>query len=270
MTERTILITGATSGLGRALAQSLSTSPGRLILHGQDQAKLEDLRTDLAGATASIDTLRADLADLSQVRGLAREVAELTDHLSVLVNNAGIGKGATDRRKVSADGYKLRLAVNHLAAFALSLDLLPLLRAGAPSRIVHVASGAQQPIDRADLHLERGYTGSRAYAQSKLAMITCGFVLARRLPAEEVTVNSLHPATLMPTRMVMEGYGHTVDDLASGVAATQRLIEAEDVAGVTGAYFSGTERARALSQAYDADFQEWLWQVSAELTGTDL
>lgn len=270
MTERTILITGATSGLGYGLARALSTSPGRLILHGRDRGKLEELRTDLAGAAAIIDTVHADLADLSQVRGLARQVADMADHLSVLVNNAGIGKGATDRREVSADGNELRLAVNHLAPFALSLDLLPLLRAGAPSRIVHVASGAQQPIDRTDLQLEQGYTGSRAYAQSKLAMITCGFVLAQRLPAEQVTVNSLHPATLMPTRMVKEGYGHTVDDLATGVAATQRLIEADDVAGVTGAYFSRTEPTRALSQAYDDDFQRWLWRVSAQLTGADL
>src|SRR5699024_8724959 len=136
--------------------------------------------------------------DLAQVRAMPDAVADLTDRLDVLVNNAGIGSGADDTRELSADGYELRLAVNHLAPFALTLRLLPLLEVGAPSRIVNVASGAQQVPDLDDLHLVHGYSGSRAYAQSKLAMITAGFVLSGKLPPEVVTVNSLHPATLMP------------------------------------------------------------------------
>lgn len=266
--ERTVLITGATSGLGRELARSLSADPGRLILHGRDQAALEELRGELSGAAAEIATVSADLADQSQVRDMAEEVAALTDQLTVLVNNAGIGKGSHDQRELSTDAFELRLAVKHLAPFALTLRLLPLLRTGAPSRIVNVASGAQESIDPHDLHLQRDYTGSRAYAQSKTAMITFGFALAEQLPPHVTTVNSLHPATLMPTRMVREGYGFTVDDLKSGVTATQRLIEAQDVEGVSGAYFSGTERAQAIPQAYDTDFQRWLWQVSQDLTGT--
>lgn len=290
--ERVILITGATSGLGRELARTLSTEPGRLILHGRDPAKLEGLRAELArgdddpGASAAgadsgddpgtprsratIDTVAADLSDMARVRGLADDVAGMTDHLSVLVNNAGVGKGSGDRRELSREGLELRLAVNHLAPFALSLRLLPLLRAGAPSRIVNVASGAQEPVDRDDLHLQHGYSGSRAYGQSKSAMITCGFVLADKVPAEVVTVNSLHPASLMPTRMVEEGYGFTIDDLATGVAATRRLVDSDDVAGVTGEYFSGTERSRAIPQTYEFEFRSWLWQVSEDLTGTSL
>lgn len=268
--QRVILLTGATSGLGRELARALSTAPGRLILHGRDRARLEALGAELDGSAAAIDTVVADLAELAQVRHMASSVSALTGHLSVLVNNAGIGKGRRDERELSADGFELRLAVNHLAPFALTLRLLPLLRAGAPSRVVNVASGAQQPLDRRDPHLENGYTGSRAYAQSKLAMIASGFVLARELAAASTTVNSLHPATLMPTRMVEEGYGYTVDDLATGVTATQRLVESDDVAGVSGAFFSGTERSRAAPQAYEPDFQQWLWQLSEELTGTTL
>src|SRR5699024_11730504 len=95
---------------------------------------------------ATIDTVRADLSDLSQVRQLADDVFELTDHLDVLVNNAGIGKGADDTRQESADGFELRFAVNHLAPFALTLQLLPLLGTGAPGRVVHVASGGQRPL----------------------------------------------------------------------------------------------------------------------------
>lgn len=268
--DRTILITGATSGLGRELARTLSTAGGRLILHGRDPEKLDSLRTELAASSAVIDTVAADLSDLAQVRSLAADVAELTDHLSVLVNNAGLGKGSDDTRQVSPDGFELRLAVNHLAPFALSLRLLPLLEAGAPSRIVHVASGAQQPLDLDDPHMEYGYSGSRAYAQSKLAMVATGFVLAERIPAEVTTLNSLHPATLMPTRMVQEGYGYTVDDLSSGVAATRHLIESDAVAGVSGQYFSGTEQAEAHPEAYNPETQQRLWQLSQELTGTSL
>lgn len=268
--ERTILITGATSGLGRELARELSDQPGRLILHGRDPEKLDALRAELDESQAVIDGVAADLSEQSQVARLAADVGALTDHLNVLVNNAGIGKGAEDTRELSPDGFELRLAVNHLAPFALTLRLLPLLETGMPSRIVNVASGAQQPLDFDDPHLDRGYSGDRAYAQSKLAMITTGFLLAEKLPADVITVNSLHPATLMPTRMVAEGYGHTVDDLATGVAATRRLIESEELDGVSGRYFSRTEEARASAEAYDAEIRRRLWQISEELTGTTL
>lgn len=268
--DRTILITGATSGLGRELARTLSTDPGRLILHGRDPAKLESLRAELDESEAAIDTVTADLAEQSHVRQLAADVAELTDHLNVLVNNAGIGKGSDDTRQLSPDGFELRLAINHLAPFALTLRLLPLLEIGAPSRIVNVASGAQQPVDFEDPHLEHDYSGSRAYAQSKLAMIATGFLLAERLPADVVTVNSLHPASLMPTAMVDEGYGYTVDDLETGVAATQRLIDSAELEGVTGRYFSRAEEAEASAEAYDPEVQRRLWEISEELTNTVL
>lgn len=268
--DRTILITGATSGLGRAVAHELAAQPGRLILHGRNTARLNDLKTDLHTSTATIDVVVAELDDLAQVRQLADDVFELTDHLDVLVNNAGIGKGATDDREVSADGYELRLAVNHLAPFVLTLRLLPLLETGAPSRIVNVASGAQEPVDFDDPQLEHDYSGNRAYGQSKFAMIATGFMLAQKLPPEVMTVNSLHPATLMPTRMVEEGYGHTVDELQTGVDAVLRLIESAALDAVTGQYFSIQQRTDAHPQAYESDVQQRLWDLSEQLTGARL
>lgn len=268
--ERTLFITGATGGLGRGLALALSTRPGRLILHGRDDEKLAALRAELRDARAGIDTVKADLSEQAQVHRLAEELAGLTDHLSVLVNNAGVGPGRGDQRELSPDGAELRLAVNHLAPFALSIRLLPLLRKGAPSRIVNVASGAQQALDFDDLHLEKDYSGLRAYSQSKLALITTGFVLAEHLPAEEVTVNSLHPGSLMPTAMVKEAWGYTRDSLETGIEATLRLIESPEVEGVTGAYFSGTQQTEARPQAYDPEARRKLWSVSEELTRTRL
>ena len=264
----TILLTGATSGLGRAVAETLATREHtRLILHGRSPDRLHELAADLAEAPADIVLVTADLGDLQQVNQLAEDVAAVTDHLDVLVHNAGVGKGATDTREVSADGYELRFAVNHLAPFALTQRLLPLLETGAPSRIVNVASGAQQPIDFSDPQLEHGYSGNRAYAQSKFAMVAYGFALSKTLLADVVTVNSLHPATLMPTRMVAEGYGRTVDELQTGVDAVVNLIENPALAGITGQYFSIQQPAAAHRETYDLETQRTLWQLSEELTG---
>jgi NAD(P)-dependent dehydrogenase (short-subunit alcohol dehydrogenase family) len=261
----TVLITGATDGLGRALAQRLAGEGHPLVLHGRDAGKLADTAAALGGA--EVHTVLADLADLGQVRKLADDVRGLTDRLDVFVSNAGIGSGlpAGRTRMTSVDGHELRFAVNYLAGFLLTLELLPLLRASAPARIVHVASLGQHPLDFDDLMLERGYSGGRAYAQSKLAQIMSGFELAGRLPATEVTVNSLHPGTYMPTKIVLQEIGSSVDTLENGVGATARLAVGADVAGVTGRFFDRMREARADEQAYDAAARRELWRRSLEL-----
>jgi NAD(P)-dependent dehydrogenase (short-subunit alcohol dehydrogenase family) len=267
--ERTVLITGATDGLGCALAHQLAGDGLAVILHGRDPHKLE--RTaESVGRTAGIDqppTVVADLADLAQVRRLASEVQAATDRLDVLVNNAGIGAGEPDGRdrRVSADGYELRFAVNYLSTFLLTLELLPMLRRSAPARIVHVASIRQDPLDFDDLMLERSYNGIQAYGQSKLAQVIFGFDLADRIPASEVTVNSLHPATYMPTKMVLAEVGYSIDSLESGVATTSRLVSDSDLAGTTGKFFDRAREAKANAQAYDNTVRAELWQRSLEL-----
>jgi NAD(P)-dependent dehydrogenase (short-subunit alcohol dehydrogenase family) len=266
-----VLITGATDGLGRALAGALAADGARLLLHGRDAARLEQAADDIAarGAAARPLTFLADLADLAQVRKLALDVQQATTRLDVLVSNAGIGSGrpAGRERGTSADGYELRFAVNYLAGFLLTLELLPLLRRSAPARIVNVASLGQHAIDFDDIMITRGYSGSRAYGQSKLAQIMSGFELAGRLPAAEVTVNSLHPATYMPTKMVLQEIGRQVDTLETGTAATRRLVSDPALAGVTGRFYDRTREATASPPAYDAGARAALWQRSLELTG---
>ncbi len=269
--QQAIFITGATDGLGLALANRLAADGVTLILHGRDRRKL-DHTADGIGAVPGVDrprTVLADLADLAQVRTLADDVRQATDRLDAFVSNAGIGSGEPDgpTRRVSADGYELRFAVNYLAGFLLTLELLPLLRASAPARIVNVASIGQHPLDFSDLMLERGYSGTRAYGQSKLAQIMSGFELASRLPASEVTVNSLHPATYMPTKIVLDEIGYSVDSIDEGVAATRRLVSDAALAQVTGKFFDRTREARANPQAYDAGARAELWRRSLELTG---
>jgi NAD(P)-dependent dehydrogenase (short-subunit alcohol dehydrogenase family) len=267
--QRTILVTGATDGLGRALARSLAAGGDTVILHGRDQARLDDVADEIGATHDRPLTVRADLADLSQVRGLAEDVRGATDRLDVLVSNAGIGGGLPEGREraTSQDGHELRFAVNYLAGFLLTLELLPLLRRSAPARIVNVASIGQYPIDFADLMIERGYSGGRAYGQSKLAQIMSGFELARRLPATEVTVNSLHPATYMPTKMVLAEVGHTIDSLEDGLAATERLVSDARLAATTGRFFDRTRETKADAQAYDAAARTELWNRSLELVG---
>jgi NAD(P)-dependent dehydrogenase (short-subunit alcohol dehydrogenase family) len=169
--------------------------------------------------------------------------------LDVLLNNAGIGTTfPTAERAESRDGIELRFAVNFLSHYVLTRVLMPLLKRSAPSRIVNVSSAGQAPIDFNDPMLTRGYTGVRAYCQSKLAQILFTFDLATELAGTGVTVNALHPATYMPTKMV----AHPISTIEEGVLATMRLVRDESLADVSGKYFDGARETRAHSQAYDA------------------
>jgi NAD(P)-dependent dehydrogenase (short-subunit alcohol dehydrogenase family) len=264
-----VFITGATDGLGRALADRLAGEGADLILHGRNAGRLDRTAAEIRERhrTGRPRAVLADLADLAQVRRLAAEVRAATDRLDVFVSNAGIGSGAPDgrTRRTSVDGYELRFAVNYLAGFLLTLELLPLLRRSAPARIVNVASIGQAPIDFDDLMIERGYSGGRAYGQSKLAQIMSGFELAGRVPAGEVTVNSLHPATYMPTKMVLREVGRSIDTVEDGVAATHRLVADPELAGTTGGFFDRMREARANAQAYEAGARAELWRRSLRL-----
>jgi NAD(P)-dependent dehydrogenase (short-subunit alcohol dehydrogenase family) len=268
--EQTVLVTGATDGLGRALARELAARGATVLVHGRSQERLDDTLRELREATGSerLRPYRADLASLEQVRRLGREVGA-ERRLDVLVNNAGIA-GVGDRQE-SADGHELRFAVNYLAPFLLTHLLLPLLRRSAPARIVNVASVGQAPIDFDDVMLERGWEPLRAYRQSKLAQVMFTFELAERLRAAGetgVTVTALHPATLMDTKMAIESFGYAMSTVDEGVAATLRLAVAPEVDGVSGRYFDGLRESRANAQAYDPEARRRLWRLSEQLAGT--
>jgi NAD(P)-dependent dehydrogenase (short-subunit alcohol dehydrogenase family) len=269
--DTVVLVTGATDGLGRGVAQRLAADGATVLLHGRDPERLSATAAAIREETGNdrLSTHLADLSELDQVRALADDVERSTDRLHVLVNNAGIGSGRPDgtTRQESRDGYELRLAVNYLAGFLLTRSLLPLLRRSAPARIVNVASLGQAPIDFDDVMLEDGYSGGRAYSQSKLAQISFGFELAERVPAEEVTVNSLHPGTYMPTKIVLADRGRSVDTLETGVEATVRLATAPELEGVTGRFFDRLVESSAQPQAYDAEARRRLWDLSVRLTG---
>jgi NAD(P)-dependent dehydrogenase (short-subunit alcohol dehydrogenase family) len=268
--ERVALVTGATDGLGRGVAERLVADGWVVHVHGRDEARLETTAEALraAGEPGRVHTHRADLAALGEVRALADEVAQL-DRLDVLINNAGIGSGAPDAptRQESRDGYELRFAVNYLAGALLTLRLLPLLRRSAPARVVMVSSLGQAPLDFDDVMLERSYDGTRAYSQSKLAQIAFANELASRVDPAELTANSLHPSTFMPTKIVLEEVGRSVDSLEDGVAATVRLAADPELEGVSGRFFARTEESAPHPQAEDPEARRRLWELTLELTG---
>jgi NAD(P)-dependent dehydrogenase (short-subunit alcohol dehydrogenase family) len=269
MRGKTVLITGSTDGVGRYVASRLAAEGAKVLIHGRDAGRAQALIKEIVGAGHAPPTFyQADLSSLAGTRALAEAVMRDHRRLDVFVSNAGIGsQNGGPQRQVSADGYELRFAVNYLSGFLLAHLLLPLLKAAVPSRIVNVASLGQHPIDFDDVMITREYSGSRAYAQSKLAQIMFTIDLAGDLKDAGITVNALHPATYMNTTMVRAGGIAPISTVEQGGAAILHLIEGDDVAGKSGLFFNGMNEARANPQAYDADARKRLRALSLKLTG---
>ena len=266
--EQTILITGATSGLGFALAQALAEKGATVLLHGRDNKRGRAILDEIRQKTGNekLQFYCADLASLKETSQLARQVAAEQPRLDILVNNAAVGFGKnSSKRETSQDGYELRFAVNYLAPYLLVQELLPKLKASAPARIVNVASVGQAPLNFEDIMSERGYSGVTAYRQSKLAMIAWTFDLAAELASTGVTVNALHPASLMPTKLVLEAGWSVMSTVEEGLEATMRLVADPALDGVSGKYFDGLREAKANSQAYDLEVRRELAQVTEGL-----
>jgi NAD(P)-dependent dehydrogenase (short-subunit alcohol dehydrogenase family) len=271
LSEQTILVTGATDGLGRGVATALAADGATLLVHGRSPERLDAVIEGIAAETGNTNLrrYRADLASLDEVRRLADEVMAGESRLDALVNNAGIGTTlpGDGERMVSADGHELRFAVNYLSGFLLTHRLAELVAASAPARIVNVSSAGQGPIDFDDVMLEHGYSGTRAYVQSKLAQVMFTIDLAEELRDRGVTVNCLHPATYMPTKMVLHARGEGVSPLEDGVRATVRLVASPELDGVTGRYFNGEVESDPHPQANDRAARAQLRRLSNDLTG---
>ncbi|RNL82533.1 SDR family NAD(P)-dependent oxidoreductase [Halostreptopolyspora alba] len=265
----TVLITGATQGLGYHLAAALARRGATLLLHGRDPARLDATAKEIrdVAPACTVRTYTADLADLDQVRDLAARVRSAEPRIDALVNNAAVG-GGTDpaRREVSPQGHELRLAVNHLAPVTLTRGLLAPLRSSALARVVNVASLGQETIDLDDVQLRHRYEGVHAYCRSKLALIMGTFDLAEELRGSGVTANALHPAHLMPTQMVRQSGFTPETRLADGVAPTLRLVRDPALAETTGRYFDRFVDQPAHHQAYDPEARRRLAEITTALT----
>lgn len=261
-----VLITGSTDGLGREVAMRVAATGAHVIVHGRNAERGNAVVSEIMrGGKGTARFYGADLASLDAVRKLAQSVLRDYGRLNVLVNNAGLGSASASGREVSRDGHELRFAVNYLSGFLLTRMLLPRLVSSAPSRIVNVASLAQTPIDFNDPMIEKGWTGGRAYGQSKLAQIMFTFDLAKELEGKRVIATALHPATYMATEMVRKAGVEPRSTVAEGAEAVMQLITGDVQSGQ---YFNGKNPARANAQAYDEVAREKLRTLSKLLTGT--
>lgn len=269
--EQTILITGSTSGHGRALAELLAEKGATVLLHGRRDDLGEQAVREISASTGndSVRFYRADFSSLDEVRDLAARVQEDQERLDCLVNNAGIGVADSGGggRMISRDGHELRFQVNYLAPYLLTRLLLPLLVDSGPARIVNVSSAGQASIDFNDPMLEHRYDGLQAYGQSKLAQVMDTIELSGELDPETVTVNCLHPATYMDTEMIRLAGVNPASTVREGAEATFRLVTEPSLDGSSGLYFDHAHESAAHSQAYDEDARTKLMVLSKRLTG---
>jgi NAD(P)-dependent dehydrogenase (short-subunit alcohol dehydrogenase family) len=267
MAGKTVLVTGSTSGLGRTVAERLGAMGATVIVHGRNEERGHEVveAINAAGPGHAV-FYRADLGSLAEVEALADRVKAEHDQLNLLINNAGIGGASNDPRRESVDGYELVFAVNYLSHFLLTRELLPLLEASAPARIVNVASIGQRPINFDDIMMQNDYNQMSAYSQSKLAEIMFTMTLAEHVDPNKIIVNSLHPATFMDTPMVTEAGRRPMSSVEDGADAVMHLAAGKDIEGRTGLYFNEMKEARANNQAYDPVVRQRLWDLSMELT----
>jgi NAD(P)-dependent dehydrogenase (short-subunit alcohol dehydrogenase family) len=263
--KKTILITGSTDGIGRETARVLAKEGHRVILHGRSrgraQAAREALRREAPAAT--VDYVVGDFASLDQVRRLAEDVQKRFGGLSVLINNAGV---YLMERRLSADGFELTFAVNHLAPFLLTALLADVLKKNAPARIVNVTSTAHRSghLDLSDLQSEKSFDGYHAYAASKLANALFTFELAERLRGTGVTVNCVHPGVIN-TKLLIRGFGAVGEEPAEGARGPAYLAVSPEVEKFTGVYFEKDRPAEPSADVRDRSLREGLWKASVEM-----
>jgi NAD(P)-dependent dehydrogenase (short-subunit alcohol dehydrogenase family) len=269
--DRVCLVTGATSGIGKATAQALAAIGATTVLVARDGARGEATVKEIRRTTGSdrVEVLVADLSSQDSIRELAKAFRRDRDRLDVLVNCAG---AFFRRRRVTVDGLEMTFALNHLAYFLLTNQLLDVLRRSGSARVLNVTAPATTRIDFDDLQSERRYRPFTAFGASKVANLMFTFELARRLEGTGVTVNAVHPGRVRssimreapaPFRMLTwllsgsaERAGRSVADLAT----------APELFGRTGRFYHGRKEIRASAEATNTQLQRRLWEVSEELT----
>ena len=266
MDAKTILVTGATDGIGKQTAIELARQGAKVLVHGRDKAKgarvLDEINRD--NCNENLILYLADFSSFADIKRMADEIKREQSDLHVLINNAGT---FSKERLLTKDGLEMTFAVNHLAPFLLTMLLLDLLKASAPARIVNVASGAHRNISAVDfdnLQGEKSYNGFEAYGLSKLGNVLFTNELARRLAGSGVAVNSLHPGVIS-TRMQCISYNLDGESVEEGARTLVYLATSSEVEDVSGKYYSRMAEKPISDLAQDKALQEKFWKVSEVL-----
>ncbi len=276
MTGKTVVITGANSGIGKAAAIKLAKMGASIVMITRKKESGELGRQDIISASGSslVRNYTCDLADLKQVHQVAKLLHEDLEQVDVLINNAGV---ITRRRRLTADGFEYQFGVNYLSHFLLTHLLVDLLRKAPESRIINVSSAAHKAgkIHFTDLNLEEKYGSFRAYAQSKLANVIFTYGLCSRLFSEGITSNAVHPG-LVGTRF---GFGRNGDETHWAMKVYQKIAKAPErgaktivflassfeVAQKSGGYYVNKRRVPSSRISYDPDAATALWLKSLQL-----
>ena len=264
---KTILITGATDGIGKQTALALAKTGARIILHGRNSGTIGSAEADIRRVVpdAQLEGIAADFSSLKQVRSMAQQILSTYARLDVLINNAGV---YMKHRALTEDGFEMTFGVNHLAHFLLTNLLLDLLKASAPARIITVSSmvHAGAVLDFENLQAEKSFNPHGAYALSKLANVLVSTELARRLEGTSVTSNVLHPGVI-GTKMLRAAFNMSGARVESGAATSVYLAVAPEVENTTGKYYSDRKIVRASPLAGDPEMRRRLWEASAAMVG---
>jgi NAD(P)-dependent dehydrogenase (short-subunit alcohol dehydrogenase family) len=277
MAGQTVVVTGSSGGIGKATALRLAQMGATVAVTSRNQGRTVGAAKEIRDATgAQVRAFAADLSSQADVRRLAAELLDTLPRIDVLVNNAG---GYWNTRHVTADGLERTFAINHLAPFLLTALLLDRLRASADGRVVTVSSNAQRMgrIDFDDLQGEHGYSGARAYNQSKLANILFTHELARKAQGSTVTANALHPGVVRTSfgaddpgaaqRLFVPLFRPFMRTPDHGAATSVLLASSPALKGVQGKFFSKGSQTRSSKRSYDPAVATQLWEISATLVG---
>ncbi|WP_411819595.1 SDR family NAD(P)-dependent oxidoreductase [Hyphococcus formosus] len=229
---KTIIITGATDGIGLATAKSLAAQGHNILLHGRNEEKLKQVASELSLIDGHVEIYNADLSDLNAVERIAKEIIARHKKIDVLINNAGVYKTQTT---ITPLGLDIRIVVNVIAPYLLTQKLSPLFDAN--SRIVNLSSAAQSPVDLCVFKEMVNLSDGAAYAQSKLALTMWSRHLAREYGSHGPAVIAVNPGSLLATTMVKDAYGVQGSDVAIGVDILTRAAISDEFADASGRYF---------------------------------